>query len=255
MQSDTLVIKIGGNELDQPGFMDEFAAIMADLHRQQPCLVVHGGGKAINQLLEKLLITPVYNHGQRVTDAQTLEVVEMVLSGSINKALTYAFLQTGIMAMGLSGVDLGLLQVKPWNATMGRVGRVVGVRSDLLAAWLSQGLLPVISPISAGPDGRYNVNADHAAGAIAGALKASGVVFLTNVPGVIVNGTVPAELDHRQVQDLIASGTISGGMLPKVQAALDALDQGVPRATITNLIGLRQGSGTTLLAAGTQEVL
>jgi acetylglutamate kinase len=255
MMQGSVVIKIGGNELDQPSFVDELAAVTADFHQRQPCVVVHGGGKAINNLLDRLMIKPVYDQGQRVTDVQTLEVVEMVLSGSINKALTHSFLQAGIEAVGISGVDLGLLQVEPWNAAMGRVGRVVRVRSDLLAAWLEQGLLPVISPISAGPEGRYNVNADHAAGAIAGALKAAEIVFLTNVPGVIVAETVLEELEPQQVQSLIADGSISGGMLPKVQAALDALDQGVPRARITNLPGLREGLGTTLLGNRSQEAI
>jgi len=255
MEAKSVVMKIGGNELDQPGFIEEFAQAAAAIHRQQPGLVVHGGGKAINHLLDRLQITPVYDQGQRVTDSQTLDVVEMVLSGKINKALTYAFLQAGVDAVGLSGVDLGLLQVEPWNAVMGRVGRVVGVRSDLLAAWMEQGLLPVISPISIGPDGRYNVNADHAAGAIAGALQAAEIIFVTNVPGVVIDAAVVPELDAQQVQEFTASGAISGGMLPKVQAALAALGQGVPRARITNLAGLRQELGTTLVAVHNQEVL
>lgn len=239
-----IVIKIGGNDLEKPGFVDDLAQAVAHLSQQVPCVLVHGGGQAIKRLQQQLGIEPIYVNGQRVTDDATLQVAEMMLSGVVNKQLTLALLRAGIDAIGLSGVDRGLIQVEPWGADMGRVGRIVHVRSDVLLALCEQGVVPVISPISMGPDGRYNVNADHAAGAIAAALHAAHATFLTNVPGVQIGAEVAPYLTVAQAQDLIAQGVITGGMIPKVTAALDAVGRGVRQAVITDLPGLTAGTGT-----------
>lgn len=243
-----LVIKVGGNDLDQPGFVEALAEAIAQVQRRQPCVLVHGGGRAISEIGQLFGLQPSYVNGQRVTDVAALEVAEMVLSGRVNKELVRVLLQHGVDALGLSGVDRGLLRVEPWAAELGRVGRIVAVRADVLQGLCAAGIVPVVSPISLGPDGAYNVNADHAAGAIASALAAAEAVFVTNVPGVRVNGEVMDCLALPQANALIAQGVISGGMIPKVQAALAAIEAGVPRAVITDLSGLAAGTGTIFVA-------
>lgn len=243
-----VVVKVGGNDLDKPGFVDDLARAIAELNQHTPCVLVHGGGQAINRLQKQLGLEPVYINGQRVTDEASLEVAEMVLSGVVNKQLALALLRAGVDALGLSGVDRGLLQVVPWSPEMGRVGRIVKVRAEVLLEWCAQHVVPVISPISMGPDGRYNVNADHAAGSIAAALKAIHATFVTNVPGVKVGTEVVPVLTVAEVNDLIAREIITGGMIPKVQAALDAVACGVQKAIITDLAGLRAGTGTVFVA-------
>lgn len=241
------VIKVGGNELDQPGFLPAVAEALSHLQAQHACILVHGGGQAINKLLDALQIKPNFVDGQRVTDRATLEVVEMVLSGAINKSLVTVLESVGIEALGVSGVDRRLLQVEPWSDSLGFVGRIRAVRTELLRYWLMEGVMPVISPISSGPEGRYNVNADHAAGAIAGFLGAKRLVFISNVPGVLVNGELSLQITQQQAQELSAHRVISGGMIPKVSAALEALALGVEEVVITNLTGLVSGQGTRFL--------
>jgi acetylglutamate kinase len=248
IHSQPIVIKVGGNDLEQPGFMDQLARAIAQITQQTPCILVHGGGKSISRLQEQLGLQAVYVNGQRVTDEASLEVAEMMLSGKVNKALTLALLRAGVDALGLSGVDRGLLQVEPWSAEMGRVGRIVNVRADVLLDLCAQGVVPVVSPISMGADGSYNVNADHAAGAIAAAVVAVHATFLTNVPGVQVNGTIATTLSVAETHDLIAQNVITGGMIPKVTAALDAVSRGVKKAIITDLAGLSAGTGTVFVA-------
>lgn len=248
MQPSPILIKVGGNDLERPGFVPELAQIIADLNQETPCILVHGGGRAISDLMERLGIEPVYHNGQRVTDEATLRAAEMVLSGQVNKMLTKALLNAGVDALGISGVDRGLIRVEPWSPDMGLVGRIVKVRADVLLDLCSQGVVPVISPISIGPEGRYNVNADHAAGAVAGAVNAQHATFLTNVPGVKVNKEVIPSLSVGKTHKLIDQGIIHGGMIPKVNAALDAIANGVAKAIITDLPGLRAGTGTIFTA-------
>lgn len=243
-----VVVKIGGNDLDRPGFIDELAQAVAQLAQRAPCLLVHGGGQAVTRLQERLGIAPAYVDGQRVTDHATLDVTEMVLSGLVNTQITLALLRAGVDALGMSGVDRGLLQVEPWSPDLGLVGRITHVRADVLLDLFAQGVVPVVSPISTGPEGRYNVNADHAAGAIAAALQAERAIFVTNVPGVRNGQDVARQLSTAQTRDLIAQGVIVGGMIPKVTAALDAVASGVPRAIITDLPGLAAGTGTEFVA-------
>lgn len=248
MPAEPVVVKIGGNDLDKPGFVPELARTVATLAPQTPCILVHGGGQSINRLQEQLGIQATYVGGQRVTDEAALSVVEMVLSGQVNKQLTLALLLAGVDALGLSGVDRGLLRVEPWGAGMGLVGRIVAVRADVLQDLCAAGVVPVISPVSLGPGGRYNVNADHAAGAIAAALNAQSLTFLTNVPGVRDGEAILPALSAAAAQDLIAQGVITGGMIPKVTAALQAVAQGVRRAIITDLPGFAAGTGTVFTA-------
>ena len=192
-------------------------------------------------------IEPHYLDGVRITDAPSLKVVEMVLCGTVNKRLVRTLIAAGVDALGLSGVDRGLVRAEKMqhpSQDMGFTGSVVSVRGEVLQALLSNGITPVIAPVCLGEDSNLNVNADHVAGAVAAAVGASRVVFLTNVEGVLVNDKVVPTLTPAKTQSLIADGTIFGGMIPKVQTALHALDTGVQQAVITNLIGLKNATGT-----------
>ncbi|MDO9545614.1 MAG: acetylglutamate kinase [Pelolinea sp.] len=247
MKKPYLVIKIGGNELEVCDFITGLSADIKELQKENACILVHGGGRAIDELMEKMFIPPHFKNGQRVTDQKTLEVAEMVLSGKINKDLVVALNAVGLDAIGLSGVDRNLLQVVPWDGEMDLVGRITKVRAELLVEYCAQDVIPVISPISIGPAGKYNVNADHAAGMIAGALFAQQIVFISNVPGVLVDYHIAMQLRDTQVEELIENKAIHGGMIPKVQAALDALNYGAQSALITNLEGWMKRSGTTII--------
>ncbi len=245
----TRVIKMGGNELDTPGFLEALARDLAmPRHPGRPPVIVHGGGKEIAALQTRLGIEPVKVDGLRVTDAASLDVAEMVLSGRANKQIVRALLAGGLDAVGLSGVDGRLLTARKKQhptADLGLVGEITAVRLPLLQHLLQMGIIPVISPISLGEDGQsYNVNADEAAAAIAAALAADTLDFVSNVPGVLAGGRLLPHLTPETTEALIADGTIAGGMIPKVRAALDALACGVARVRIVDLGGLRESGGT-----------
>ena len=213
----TRVIKIGGNEMNAPGFLEELAAQLARLAAAEPLVVVHGGGQDIAALQARLGLEPVKVDGLRVTDAESLAVAQMVLSGHTNKHVVRALLAAGLDAVGLSGVDGGLLRCRKKahpTVDLGLVGEVTAVRVDLITRLLDAGTLPVISPISLGEDGQiYNVNADEAAGAIAQALPAQALDFVSNVPGVLQDGRLLSTLSPTQAEALISQGIIDGGMI------------------------------------------
>jgi acetylglutamate kinase len=243
------VLKVGGSELAREGFAADLAAVVASLVAAGGrAVVVHGGGPEIDALLARLGIERRFFAGQRVTDQPTLDAVEMMLSGHVNKRLVALLLAAGVDAVGLSGVDRGLVRVEPWSAALGRVGRVVAVRGEVLEDLLAAGVVPVLSPISLGDDGPYNVNADHVAAAVAVALGAARLTFLTNVPGVKVGARWSRRLAARRAPGLMARGVIRDGMVPKVEAALGALGAGVGEVRITDLSGLAAGGGTALVA-------
>jgi acetylglutamate kinase len=242
----TSILKVGGNDLDDPAFVAELARVVAKMHPRP--VLVHGGGKEIGVVQQLLGGTPRFVAGLRVTDAAALQAAEMVIRGAVNTRLVAALLAAGVDAQGLSGVDRGLIRVERLlhpAGDLGRVGRPVAVRVDVLRLLLEQDVVPVVAPISLGYDGSYNVNADEAAAAIAVAFRSAEIVFVTNVPGVRVGDAVMPQLDAARVAELIADGTINGGMIPKVQAALTALDAGVEMARIVDLIGLNSAGGTT----------
>ncbi|MDI7275150.1 MAG: acetylglutamate kinase [Anaerolineae bacterium] len=245
-----VVLKIGGNELDDDSFLEGLAGAVAVLRRRSAPVLVHGGGKEIARLQEALGLRPQFLDGLRVTDEETLAVTEMVLSGAVNKRLVARLLAHGVPAAGLSGVDGGLLRVKRMEhpaGDLGWVGEIAEVDPTLLRLLLGQGIVPVVSPISLGPGGRsYNVNADHAAAALARALGAASLAFVTNVPGVLAKGRVVQRLVASEVAAWIDQGLISGGMIPKVRAALAVVSAGVPEVRIVDLKGLRRGGGTRL---------
>lgn len=246
------IIKIGGNELDNPEFLAGLARAVAET--AVPTLIVHGGGKAIAELQSKLGLSVVKVDGLRVTDADSLEIAQMVLSGQANKRIVMALLAAGVDAVGLSGVDGGLLKCEKkvhQTADLGFVGQITSVRASLLHQLIAQGLTVVLSPISLGVDGHaYNVNADEAASAVALALQADRLDFVSNVPGVMQDSAVIPSLTIAQVEQLITDGTIRDGMIPKVRAALEAVAQGVPQARIVNLAGIHQQLGTIFIGKG-----
>ncbi|HLV34082.1 MAG TPA: acetylglutamate kinase [Spirillospora sp.] len=244
-----VVIKIGGHELDDEAFLGELADAVKALN--EPVVIVHGGGKEISSLQKKMGIEPRYLNGVRVTDRESLMLVEMVLCGAANRRLVRYLVTGGVDAQGMSGLDRGLIRAEKMQngeVDMGFTGEVREVRGDILLDMLAQGITPVIAPICLGPDSSYNVNADHVAGAVAGAIGARRIIFLTNVEGVLNNGSVVAALTTEQAHQMIADGTIFGGMIPKVETALSVLARGVPQAVITNLAGLRSQSGTVFTA-------
>ncbi len=244
----TRVLKIGGNEIDDPAFVAALVASVGAMHPRP--IIVHGGGKEIGVAQQALGSTPQFVGGLRVTDAIAMQAVEMVLCGTVSTRLVAAFTLAGIDAQGLSGVDRGLIRAEkqPHPAgDLGRTGRPIAVRASVLHELLAAQVVPVVAPVSLGDDGTFNVNADVVAGAVAAAVAAREVVFVTNVPGVLADGALQPHLTKAQIDALIADGTISGGMIPKVQAALTALSAGVQAARITNLHGIEGG---TVITAG-----
>ena len=241
-----LVLKVGGNEIDDSTFLDGFARAVAAMSDMP--VVVHGGGREIADLQLKFGLTPRFVEGLRVTDDASLAIAEMVLSGRVNKRIVAALLNAGADAIGLSGVDRGMVRVEKMQhpaGDLGRVGKVVKVRGKVLHDLVAQKIVPVVSPISLGDDGAYNVNADSVACALASALNADAVVFVTNVAGVMRDDHVMHTLTAHEAESLIKSQVIKGGMIPKVRAALDAIAGGAKVARITNLEGLTNGGGTT----------
>lgn len=247
------VLKVGGNELDDPTFLYGLAqAVRAVLDDGHFPIIVHGGGKAINEYQAKLGLLEQRIEGLRVTDDASMELAEMVLSGLMNKRIVRALVNQGIRAAGISGVDDGTIYVeKMWHplGDLGRVGDVRDVDPYLLNTLIAARIVPVVSPISFGAlDAEsYNVNADHAATALAARLGAIKLVFVTNVPGILVAGRLVRAVTAGQAEAWINEGIIHGGMVPKVRSALEAVRGGVAQAVITNLAGVQEGSGTGVL--------
>ncbi|MBD3666035.1 acetylglutamate kinase [Sulfitobacter aestuariivivens] len=231
----TVVIKLGGHAMGSDAAMNEFARDVT-LMRQVGVnpVVVHGGGPMINQMLDRLKIKSDFVDGKRVTDAATMEVVEMVLSGSVNARIVQAISAQGGRAVGLSGKDSGLIVCDAENPALGLVGKPSEVNPRVLRDLADKGIIPVIAPLGMGRAGEtFNINGDTAAGAIASALKADRLLLLTDVAGVKnAEGEVLTELTSRQIADMIADGSIAGGMIPKTQTALAALNGGVRAAVI-----------------------
>lgn len=252
-----VVIKVGGNELDDAQFVEDLAVAVAGL--MEPAVIVHGGGQAIARLQTSLGLTPKKINGLRVTDEASLAVAQMVLSGDINKRIVRALLARGVQAVGISGVDGSLMLCRKKTLKgidLGLVGEIVSVNGQLLKILLNSGYTPVVSPISLSRDGEtYNINADEAAGAIAVALNTTTVWFISNVPAVLDDRQQPIDvMTVKQATDLMRHNVIRDGMIPKVQSALDAVQSGVPEAIIANLAGLVDGRGTrftrTAMAGG-----
>jgi acetylglutamate kinase len=247
------VLKVGGNQLDDAAFISGLARAVAGLVQQgQPPVIVHGGGKLISALQQKFGIEPRTIGGLRVTDADSLLIVQMVLIGQVNPTLVSALQQAGVEAEGLNGADRSLLHAVPLthpDGDLGRVGTITAVRAAIIHEVLARGVVPVIAPLGVGTDGGFfNVNADQAAGAIAAAMGAERVTFVTNVPGVLADGKPIDRLSQADARELIRRGIAAGGMAVKLEAAFSALAAGVPGACITDLVGLADGGGTVIQA-------
>jgi len=241
---EAMVLKIGGGELDDQDFLTAFVDAVREVRSRAMVSVVHGGGKQIAWALEKMGLGFEFVDGLRVTTGESVVVVEMVLSGMINKRLVGAMVAGGLEAMGMSGKDLGLIRVEKLmqnGRDLGYVGRVVSVRGDILLDLMGRGMTPVISPVSLGLDGAtYNVNADPAALAVAQSVGARTLAFITDVPGIQVEGRMLDCISAGEVEKLIEGGQIFGGMIPKVRSGLTAVAEGIPQALITDLSGLRR---------------
>ncbi len=242
------VIKYGGHAMGDTKVGQQFAADVVLLKQVgvNP-IVVHGGGPQIGEMLERLKITSSFIDGLRVTDAATVEVVEMVLSGSINKQIVSAIGDAGGMAIGLSGKDGKLIVARKLRRTtrdpdsniekildLGFVGEPHQINAEILESFEDSDVIPVIAPIGIGKNGEtYNINADTAAGAIAAAVGATRLFLLTDVVGVLdKNKELISQITASRARQLIADGTISGGMIPKVETCLDAVEKGVEAAVI-----------------------
>jgi acetylglutamate kinase len=264
---ETVVVKYGGHAMGEEQMAREFARDIVLLEQLaiNP-VVVHGGGPQIGAMLEKLGIKSQFSGGLRITDASTVEVVEMVLAGSINKQIVGFISEAGGRAIGLTGKDGNLLRARKLTRTLpdtagsvdlGFVGEPERVDITVLADILGRDIIPVLAPIAGGADGvTYNINADTFAGAIAGALKAKRLIFLTDVAGVLDKSKkLIADLSADEARRLIADGTIAGGMIPKVETCIDALELGVegvvivdgkvPHAVLLELL-TDHGAGTLL---------
>ena len=230
-----VVIKLGGHAMTSDEAMDGFARDVV-LMRQVGInpVIVHGGGPMINALLDKLEIKSEFVNGKRVTDEATMEVVEMVLSGSVNKRIVQAINNQGGRAVGLSGKDAHLIVCDPADPALGLVGNPSEINPDVIRTLFENDLIPVIAPLGAGRNGEtYNINGDTVAGAIAGALSADRLLLLTDVSGVKnADGDVLTEMNSDQIREMTASGVIAGGMIPKTETALAALEEGVKAVVI-----------------------
>ncbi len=246
----TIVIKYGGNAMENDELKNSFARdiVLMKTVGINP-VVVHGGGPQIGDLLKRLNIESQFIEGMRVTDSQTMDVVEMVLGGQVNKDIVNLINQHGGSAIGLTGKDAGLIKArklkvsrhtpgmdKPEIIDIGHVGEVSSVNANLINRLVSDDYIPVIAPIGVGSDGAsYNINADLVAGKVAEALGAEKLMLLTNIAGLMdKEGNVLTGLSTAQVDALIADGTIYGGMLPKIRCALDAVQGGVGSAIIVD---------------------
>jgi acetylglutamate kinase len=262
-----VVVKFGGNAMVDPDLSRTFAEDIVLLRSvgMKP-VVVHGGGPQIGQLLGRLGIESEFRDGLRVTDADTLEVVRMVLVGKVGRDIVGEINVHGAYAVGLSGEDGGLIRAAVRNPDLGFVGDIVSVNPGILHRLLAEELIPVVSTIGSDERGQaYNINADTVAGAIAGALSAEKVIYLTDVPGLLTDVSDPstlvarASIDH--IEALIADGTISGGMIPKVQACCEAVRAGARSAHMLDgriphvlLLELFTDAGIgTMVTAGEQE--
>jgi acetylglutamate kinase len=237
----TVVVKYGGNALAGTSDHDALSLFAKDVVLMHAVgirpVIVHGGGPQINDMLTRLNITSHFSNGLRVTDAATMEVVQMVLNGQVNPQIVSAINKLGNIAVGLSGEDGRTLQVVQRDVSLGFVGDIERVRPDVINGLLDDGLVPVLSTVGVDANGTsYNINADTAAGAIAEALHAEKIVYLTDIAGLRRDINDAASLIQRigvnELSALIADGTISGGMIPKIESCMQAVRGGVKSAHI-----------------------
>ena len=235
----TIVVKYGGAAMEDDELMRQ---VVADLELLKlmgmRVVLVHGGGKAINKLLDSLQLPTQFKGGLRVTDDATMQAVQMVLVGQVNQKLVWALNEFGENAVGISGADGKTFKCQQVDPELGRVGKIVKVNTHLIESVLDDGYVPVIATVGSGADGFYNVNADVAASQVAQALHADTLVYLTDVDGFYRNVDDPdsliASMSKDEAHELLFSGTLATGMIPKIRSIVEALDAGVQDVRILN---------------------
>ena len=239
MSGKTFVIKYGGSAMEDPELCRQVVADIEMLKLMGVRIVlVHGGGKAINAMLKRLDVPVKFKDGLRVTDDETMEAVQEVLVGHVNQQLVWALNEYGHNAVGISGADGKTLKAEPVDPDLGRVGRIREVDASLINTILDDGYIPVVATVGCGPDGFYNINADVAADKIAEAMGAAKLIYLTDVDGLFRDfsdeDSLVAQLTRTETHELLESGTLDGGMIPKIRSVAEALDAGVSEVVILN---------------------
>lgn len=239
MNGRTVVVKYGGAAMENAGLMRQ---VVGDLMLMKlmglRIVLVHGGGKAINALLKQLDIPVKFERGLRVTDDQTMEAVQMVLIGKVNQTLVRGLNAYGNVGVGISGADGMTFEVEQTDPALGRVGTITHVNTELIESVLDDGYIPVIASVGCGEDGFYNINADVAASEVASALGADKLVYLTDVDGLFRDvedeGSLISQLTKSEAEELLGSGTLSAGMIPKISSVVEALKGGVKEVHLLN---------------------
>lgn len=239
MSGKTFVIKYGGSAMEDPELCRQVVADIEMLKLMGVRIVlVHGGGKAINAMLKRLDVPVKFKDGLRVTDDETMEAVQEVLVGHVNQQLVWALNEYGHNAVGISGADGKTLKAEPVDPDLGRVGRIREVDTNLINTILDDGYIPVVATVGCGPDGFYNINADVAADKIAEAMGADKLIYLIDVDGLFRDfsdeDSLVAQLTRTETHELLESGTLDGGMIPKIRSVAEALDAGVSEVVILN---------------------
>jgi acetylglutamate kinase len=239
MRGKTVVVKYGGSAMEDPKLMVQ---VLGDIELLKlmgmRVVLVHGGGKAISAMLARLNMPVQFKNGLRVTDDDTMEAVQEVLIGKVNQQLVWALNEYGHNAVGISGADGKTLKAVPVSPELGRVGHIREVSPELIETILDDDYIPVIASVACGPDGFFNVNADEAASAVAEALHADKLIYLTDVDGLFADvndkGSLIRSLTKAETKDILASGELAGGMVPKVRSIVEAMDRGVSEVVILN---------------------
>ena len=236
----TIVVKIGGRAAEREDGLRSMGTEMSSLAKTGRFLLVHGGGAEVTAISKKLGIEAVFAGGVRQTSPAEMDIVDMVLAGKVNKQIVRLLRACGLDAVGLSGPDGGIFTGRPIGAET-RTAEVAAMDTRLLELLLAKGFLPVVSPVSMDANGTgLNINADSVAFALASRLAASALLFLSDIPGILRNGSVIRDLSAAEAQGLVTSGVVSGGMIPKVSASIDALAKGVQNV----IIGQYEGAGS-----------
>ena len=239
MRGKTVVVKYGGSAMEDPKLMVQ---VLGDIELLKlmgmRVVLVHGGGKAISAMLARLNMPVQFKNGLRVTDEDTMEAVQEVLIGKVNQQLVWALNEYGHNAGGISGADGKTLEAVPVSPELGRVGHIREVSPELIETILDDDYIPVIASVACGPDGFFNVNADEAASAVAEALHADKLIYLTDVDGLFADvndkGSLIRSLTKAETKSILASGELAGGMVPKVRSIVEAMDRGVSEVVILN---------------------
>ena len=239
MRGKTVVVKYGGSAMEDPKLMVQ---VIGDIELLKlmgmRVVLVHGGGKAISTMLSRLNMPVQFKNGLRVTDDDTMEAVQEVLIGKVNQQLVWALNEYGHNAVGISGADGKTLKAVTVSPELGRVGHIREVSPELIETILDDDYIPVIASVACGPDGFFNVNADEAASAVAEALHADKLIYLTDVDGLFADvndkGSLIRSLTKAETKSILASGELAGGMVPKVRSIVEAMDRGVSEVVILN---------------------